>query len=167
MATITLKGNEINTKGELPAIGSSAPLFTLTGKDLSAVIASDLKGKKVILNIFPSLDTGICAASVRHFNKEASDGLGATVVCVSKDLPFAHGRFCEAEGLSNVITASDFKDSNFGDAYGTTIIDGPMAGLHSRAIVVVNENGDVVYTEQVPEIVQEPNYEAALAALKG
>jgi len=166
MATITLKGNEIHTKSDLPNVGADAPLFTLVKEDLSLLQASELKGKKVVLNIFPSLDTGVCAASVRHFNKMASDGLGATVVCISKDLPFAHKRFCEAEGLTNVITASDFRDTNFGDAYGTTIIDGPMAGLHSRAVVVVNEEGNVVYTEQVPEIVQEPDYEAALNAIK-
>jgi thioredoxin-dependent peroxiredoxin len=165
MATITLKGNEIHTKGDLPQVGADAPLFTLVKDDLSLLQASDLKGKKVVLNIFPSLDTDICAASVRQFNKMASEGLGATVVCISKDLPFAHKRFCEAEGLSDVITASDFRDSNFGDAYGTTITDGPLAGLHSRAIVVVDEDGNVVYSEQVPEIVQEPNYEAALNAI--
>ena len=167
MATITLKGNEIHTNGQLPAIGADAPLFTLVKDDLSLLSASELKGKKVVLNIFPSLDTGICAASVRQFNKMASEDLGATVICISKDLPFAHKRFCEAEGLTNVITASDFRDSNFGDAYGTCIADGPMAGLHSRAVIVVNEDGNVVYTEQVPEIVQEPDYEAAINAIKG
>ena len=167
MATITLKGNEIHTNGELPAVGSDAPLFTLTGSDLSDVAASSLKGKKVILNISPSLDTGVCAASARMFNKMASEGMGATVILITKDLPFAQKRFCEAEGLENVLTASDYKNSNFADAYGTLIVDGPMAGLHSRALVVVNEEGDVVFTEQVPETIDEPNYEAALAALKG
>ena len=166
MATITLKGNEIHTSGNLPEVGSEVPLFTLTGADLSPLAASDFKGKKYVLNIVPSLDTGICAMSAVRFNKEASEGLGATVICVSKDLPFAAKRFCEAEGLENVITASDFKNSNFADAYGTLIADGPMAGLHSRAIVVVDESGKIIYTEQVPEIVQEPDYEAALAALK-
>ena len=166
MATITLKGNEIHTNGNLPAIGSDAPLFTLTGGDLSPIQASDLKGKKVVLNIVPSLDTGICAASARYFNKAASEGLGATVLLVSKDLPFASARFCEAEGLDQVIPASDFRDTNFGDAYGTLIVDGPMAGLHSRAVVVVNEEGNVVYTQQVPEIAQEPDYDAVLEALK-
>ena len=166
MATITLKGNEIHTNGELPAIGSDAPLFTLTGGDLAPIQASDLKGKKGVLNIVPSLDTGICAASARYFNKAASEGLGATVLLVSKDLPFASARFCEAEGLDKVIPASDFRDTNFGDAYGTLITDGPMAGLHSRAVVVVNEEGNVVYTQQVPEIVQEPDYDAVLEALK-
>jgi len=166
MATITLKGNEIHTNGELPAVGSTAPLFTLTASDLSPIVASDFKGKKVVLNISPSLDTGVCAAAARRFNQMASEGLGATVVCITKDLPFAQKRFCEAEGLDNVITASDFRDSNFAEAYGTLIVDGPMAGLHSRAIVVVNENGDVVHTEQVAETVNEPDYEAALKALK-
>ena len=165
MASITLKGNEIHTGGNLPAVGSDAPLFTLTKADLTPISLSELKGKKVVLNIFPSLDTGICAASVREFNKRACEGLGATVVCISKDLPFAHKRFCEAEGLTNVITASDFKNDDFADAYGTAIEDGPMAGLHSRAIVVVNENGQVVYTEQVPEIVQEPDYNTAVASM--
>jgi len=167
MASITLKGNEIHTAGNLPEIGSEAPLFTLTRADLSPVSLSEFKGEKVVLNIFPSLDTGICAASVREFNKRVSEGLGAKVVCISKDLPFAHNRFCEAEGLENVITASDFKNSDFADAYGTEIADGPMAGLHSRAIVVVDERGRVAYTEQVPEIAQEPDYEAAVSALAG
>jgi thiol peroxidase len=166
MATITLKGNEIHTVGELPEIGSDAPLFTLTAADLSPIIASDFKGKNVVLNISPSLDTGICAASARQFNKMVTEGLGATVILITKDLPFAQKRFCEAEGLDNVLTASDYKNSNFSEAYGTIITDGPMAGLHSRALIVVNEEGNVVYSEQVPEIVQEPNYEAALNSLK-
>jgi len=166
MATITLKGNPVNTNGELPEIGSDAPLFTLTGSDLSPISASDFKGKKVILNISPSLDTGVCAAAARQFNKMASEGMGATVILVTKDLPFAQKRFCEAEGLENVLTASDYKNSNFADAYKALIIDGPMEGLLSRAIVVVNEDGKVVYTEQVAETVNEPNYEAALNSLK-
>jgi len=167
MATITLKGNEIHTNGELPAVGSDAPLFTLTASDLSPIVASDYKGKIVVLNISPSLDTGICATAAQKFNTMASEGLGATVICITKDLPFAQKRFCEAEGLEDVVTASDYKDSNFADAYGTLIADGPMVGLHARAIVVVNEDGNVIYTEQVPEIVQEPDYEAALNAIKG
>jgi thiol peroxidase len=165
MATITLRGNEIHTNGNLPAVGSDAPLFTLTSSDLSPLTASDFKGKKVILNISPSLDTGVCAASARQFNKMASEGMGATVILITKDLPFAQQRFCEAEGLENVITASDYKNSNFAEAYGTLIIDGPMEGLHSRALVVVNEEGNVIHTEQVTETVDEPNYEAALQAL--
>ncbi len=164
MATITLKGNEISTAGTLPEVGHEAPLFTLTKTDLSAVSLSDYKGKKVILNIFPSLDTGICAASVRKFNQEASDR-EVTVLCISKDLPFAHSRFCEAEGIENVINLSDFRNADFATAYKTLITDGPLAGLHSRAVVVINEDGKVAYTEQVPEIVQEPDYEKALAAL--
>ncbi len=164
MATITLKGNEIHTTGELPAVGSEAPLFTLTKTDLSQASLSEFKGKKVILNIFPSLDTGVCAASVRKFNEEASNK-DVAVLCISKDLPFAHGRFCEAEGIANVINLSDFRNNDFATAYNTLLTDGPLAGLHSRAVIVVDEEGKVVYTEQVPEIVQEPDYEKALAAL--
>jgi len=164
MATITLKGNEINTAGELPVVGNEAPLFTLTKSDLSSASLSDFKGKKIILNIFPSLDTGICAASVRKFNQEVSDK-DVTVLCISKDLPFAHSRFCVAEGIENVVSLSDFKNADFANAYHTIIVDGPMEGLHSRAVVVINEEGKVVYSEQVPEIVQEPDYAKALAAL--
>jgi len=164
MATITLKGNEIHTSGNLPKVSSQAPDFKLVKTDLSELDKASLKGKKVVLNIFPSLDTDVCAASVRRFNKEASELDNTVVVCVSKDLPFAHARFCTTEGLDNVISASDFRTGKFGEDYGLTIADGPLAGLHSRAVVVLNENGDVVYTEQVPEIVEEPNYEAALKA---
>lgn len=164
MATITLKGNEIHTAGSLPATGQEAPLFTLTKSDLSNASLSEFKGKKVILNIFPSLDTGICAASVRKFNELASK-MDATVLCISKDLPFAHNRFCETEGIENVVNLSDFKNGDFGDAYKTPIVDGPMEGLHSRAVVVIDEAGKVIYSEQVPEIVQEPDYDKALAAL--
>ncbi|MCB0505518.1 MAG: thiol peroxidase [Cyclobacteriaceae bacterium] len=164
MATITLKGNEIHTAGSLPAVGQEAPLFTLTKSDLSNASLSEFKGKKVILNIFPSLDTGICAASVRKFNELASK-MDATVLCISKDLPFAHKRFCETEGIENVVNLSDFKNTDFADAYNTLIVDGPMAGLHSRSVVVIGENGKVTYSEQVPEIVQEPDYDKALAAL--
>lgn len=166
MATITLKGNEIHTSGSLPKVSSQAPDFKLVKTDLSELDKAGLKGKKVVLNIFPSLDTDVCAASVRRFNKEASELDNTVVVCVSKDLPFAHARFCTTEGLDNVISASDFRTGKFGEDYGLTIADGPLAGLHSRAVVVLNENGDVVYTEQVPEIVEEPNYEAALKAAK-
>jgi thioredoxin-dependent peroxiredoxin len=166
MAQITLKGNPIHTVGYLPEVGEVARDFTLTKSDLSPVSLSEFKGKKVVLNIFASLDTSVCAASVRRFNEEATKLKNAVVLCISKDLPFAQGRFCAAEGLKNVITASDFRDSKFGDAYGVRIMDGPLAGLLSRAVVVVDERGKVVYTEQVPEIGQEPNYEKALAALK-
>lgn len=166
MAIITLKGNEFHTQGNLPKVSSQAPEFKLVKSDLSELDKAALKGKKVVLNIFPSLDTDVCAASVRRFNKEASELENTVVVCVSKDLPFAHARFCTTEGLSNVITASDFRTGKFGEDYGLTISNGPLAGLHSRAVVVLNEKGDVIYTEQVPEIVEEPNYEAALKAAK-
>jgi len=163
MAKITLKGNPVNTAGELPAVGQEAPLFTLTKNDLSSFSLSELKGKKVIINITPSMDTGICASTARKFNSEAS--LDAVVIHVTKDLPFAHARFCEAEGIENVITLADYKNSNFADAYNTLVLDGPMAGLHSRAVIVINEEGKIVYTEQVPEIAQEPDYDKAIAAL--
>lgn len=163
MAQITFKGNPINTVGDLPAVGSSAPSFSVTGTDLGAVTNDQFAGKSVLLNIFPSVDTGICAASVRTFNERAATA-GATVLCVSKDLPFALSRFCGAEGIENVITASAFRDS-FGEDYGVTMSDGPMAGLLGRAVVVIGADGKVAYTELVPEIVQEPDYDAALAAL--
>ncbi len=165
MATITLKGNEIHTNGNLPEIGKKAPNFELVGVDLSANALENYKGSRVILNIFPSIDTGICAASARKFNEEASNLSNTKVLCISRDLPFAHGRFCGAEGLEDVISLSDFRTGDFGKDYGVEIIDGPMKGLHSRAVVVVNEEGIVTYAEQIPEIVQEPNYSAALSAL--
>lgn len=166
MAKITLKGNPINTVGALPAVGSKAPDFKLTKTDLSDVGLKDFAGKKIVLNIFPSIDTGVCATSVRKFNQEAAKLANAVVVGVSRDLPFAHGRFCGAEGIKGVVTTSDLRDGSFGKAYGVTIVDGPLAGLLSRAIVVVDEKGTVVHTEQVPEIAQEPDYAKALAALK-
>lgn len=162
MAQITLRGNPINTVGELPAVGSKAPGFSLVGGDLAAVSSDQFAGKPVVLNIFPSIDTPVCATSVRTFNERAA-GAGATVVNVSKDLPFAQARFCGAEGIENVKTASAFRDS-FGEDYGVTLTDGPMAGLLARAIVVIGVDGNVAYTELVPEIAQEPNYDAALAA---
>ncbi len=162
MAQITLRGNPINTSGELPAVGSPAPAFTLTGTDLGQVSSEQFRGKPVVLNIFPSVDTPVCAASVRAFNESAAAS-GAAVLCVSNDLPFAQKRFCGAEGIENVTTASAFRD-DFGKDYGITIVDGPMAGLLGRAVVVVGADGNVVYTELVPEIGQEPNYDAALAA---
>lgn len=165
MSTITLKGNTFHTVGELPAKGSKIPAFKLVKTDLSLLQADDLKGKKVVFNIFPSLDTDVCAASVRKFNATASKLENTVVVCVSKDLPFAHKRFCTVEGLNNVVSASDFRDGSFGIDFGVTIADGPLMGLHSRAIVLVNENGLITYTEQVPEITQEPDYEAALKNL--
>lgn len=165
MADITLKGNAIKTKGDLPEVGNKAPEFTLTKTDLANVSLSDFKGKKVVLNIFPSLDTDVCASSVRKFNEELSKLENVEVLCISKDLPFAHGRFCETEGLERVVNLSEFKDTNFGDSYGVTIGNGPLEGLFSRAIVIVDESGDVLYKEQVPEIVQEPDYSKALAVL--
>jgi len=165
MATVTLKGNAINTKGSLPAVGTKAPDFKLTGTDLSEKSLTDFKGHKLVLNVFPSIDTGTCAQSVRTFNEKASSLNNTKVLCISKDLPFAMARFCGAEGLENVVSLSDFRDGNFGNAYGLTFIDGPLQALHSRCVVVIDENGNVAHTEQVAEIVDEPNYEAALAAL--
>ena len=165
MATITLKGNTIHTIGELPAIGSQAPDFTLVKNDLSMSSLSDYKGSKVVLNIFPSIDTGTCAASVRQFNKEAAELEGTKVLCISRDLPFAQARFCGAEGIENVINLSDFASGDFGKKYGLQITDGSLANLHSRAVVVLDASGKVMYTEQVGEIVEEPNYKAALEAL--
>jgi len=166
MATIALKGNPIHTIGLLPEVGKPAPDFLLTKTDLSDISMSDFKGKKIVLNIFPSLDTSVCATSVRKFNAEAEKHADTAVLCISKDLPFAHARFCAAEGLTNVVPASELRNGNFGKHYGVLIIDGPMAGLFSRAVVIVDETGIVIYTEQVPDIVQEPDYAAALAVLK-
>lgn len=165
MASITLKGNPVSTVGKLPAKGSKAPAFSAVKTDLSTCSLSDLAGKKVVLNIFPSIDTGVCATSTRRFNSEASSLENTVVVCVSADLPFALGRFCGAEGLKDVVTVSTFRNPEFGKNYGVTIADGPLSGLLSRAVVVIDESGKVVYTEQVPEITQEPDYDAALAAL--
>ena len=164
MAQITLRGNPINTVGELPAVGSAAPGFALTGTDLGTVADDQFRGKPLLLNIFPSVDTPVCSASVRKFNESAASG-GVAVLCVSKDLPFAQKRFCGTEGIENVTTASAFRDT-FGEDYGITITDGPMAGLLGRAVVVVGADGNVAYTELVPEIGQEPDYESALAALR-
>ncbi|TYA71768.1 thiol peroxidase [Seonamhaeicola marinus] len=165
MATVTLKGNAINTSGSLPKVGDKAPDFSLTATDLSTKTLADFSGSRVVLNIFPSVDTGTCAASVRQFNTEASELENTKVLCISKDLPFAHARFCGAEGLENVVSLSDFKTGDFGKAYGLNFIDGPLDGLLSRSVVVLDENGTVLYTEQVPETVDEPNYKAALEAL--
>ncbi|NLN34328.1 MAG: thiol peroxidase [Flavobacteriaceae bacterium] len=165
MAKITFRGSPVNTQGDLPAVGSKAPDFKLTGIDLSEKTLSDFQRKNIVLNIFPSVDTGVCAASVRHFNESASGLENTVVLCISKDLPFAHSRFCAAEGLENVVSLSEFKDSNFSDAYQVQMSDGPLAGLMSRAVVVIGEDGNVKYIEQVPEIGQEPNYEKALSHL--
>lgn len=167
MAHITLKGNPVDTVGDLPAEGSKAPPFTLVRTDLTEVGLRDFEGKRVVLNIFPSVDTPTCASSVRTFNKEASESLRNTVVlCVSADLPFALSRFCGAEGLQNVVTASVFRAPEFGRDYGVLISSGPLAGLLSRAVVVIDESGKVLYTQQVQEIADEPDYQAALDALK-
>lgn len=164
MATIKLKGNPVETSGNLPNIGSKAPDFTLVNTDLSEVTLGTFTERTVILNIFPSIDTGVCAQSTRHFNEAASKRADVTVLCIAVDLPFALSRFCGAEGLSNVITLSAFRNPEFGKDYGVLITSGPLRGLLSRAVVVI-KNGQVVYTEQVPEITQEPNYDAALAAV--
>lgn len=165
MAKITRKGTPIETVGNLPEKGQKAPDFVLVKQDLSSVGLVDYKGKKLILNIFPSIDTPTCAMSVRKFNEKAAQVPGASVLCVSADLPFAIGRFCGAEGIENVESASGFR-SSFGEDYGLTIKTGALAGLYSRCIVIINENGNVVHTEQVSEIADEPNYDAALAAAK-
>ena len=166
MAQITLKGNPIHTSGELPKVGTSAPAFTLVKADLGETGLGDHKGRRVVLNIFPSIDTGVCAASVRKFNALAGGLAGATVLCVSADLPFAAGRFCAAEGLQNVVTASCFRSPEFGRDYGVAMVDGPLKGLLGRALLVLDEQGKVLHAQLVPEIAQEPDYDAALAALK-
>lgn len=167
MATVTLK-NSITVKlnGELPQVGTQAADFTVVKTDLSETKLSDYRGKRVILNIFPSVDTGVCAASVRRFNSELSSLDNTVVLCLSKDLPFALGRFCGAEGLDAVVAASAFRNECLQKHYGVLLEDGPLAGLLARAVVIINESGEVVYTELVPEITQDPNFEAALAVLK-
>lgn len=165
MAAITLGGNAINTSGELPKVGTKAPEFQLVKNDLSIASLADFAGSKLVLNIFPSIDTGTCATSVRTFNAKASALENTKVLCISRDLPFAQKRFCGAEGLENVINLSDFKTGSFGKDYGLEITDSVLAGLHSRVIIVLDEKGTVKYTEQVPEIADEPNYELALASL--
>ena len=165
MSTVTLGGNPVHTNATLPAVGSAAPQFQLVGNDLSDVSLQDFKGQRVILNIFPSIDTATCATSVRTFNKMANDLENTKVLCISRDLPFAQKRFCGSEGLENVVNLSDFRDGSFGDAYGLALTDSALKGLHARAIVVVDENGVVSHTELVSEIANEPNYEAALKAL--
>ncbi len=165
MATVTLKGNAIETSGNLPAVGTKAPDFKLTATDLSSKSLSDFSGSKVVLNIFPSIDTGTCAASVRQFNQEASELDNTKVLCISHDLPFAHARFCGAEGLNDVVSLSDYKDGSFGKSYGVNFVNGPLEALLSRSVVVIDENGVIKYTEQVSETVDEPNYKGALEAL--
>ncbi|MBP7902001.1 MAG: thiol peroxidase [Spirochaetes bacterium] len=158
MAKITLKGNIINTLGNLPEIGSAAKDFLLTKTDLSDVSLKDFSGKRIVMNIFPSVDTGVCATSVRRFNAELDKMKNTVVLCISVDLPFAHQRFCGAEGLNNVISLSEMRIRKFGEDYGVRIIDGPLAGIFSRAVIVIDEAGKIIYTEQVPEIAQEPDY---------
>lgn len=159
MATVTFKGNEVKTSGQLPAVGTQAPDFKLVGSGLNEISLADFKGKRVVLNIFPSIDTGVCATSVRKFNQWASNQDNTVVICVSKDLPFASSRFCGAEGLEKVITASDFRYNNFATDYGVLMTDGPLAGLMARSVVALDENGKVIYKQLVPEITQEPEYD--------
>lgn len=166
MATITLQGTIINTSGDLVKPGDKAPDFKLVATDLSIKRLADYTGKRIILNIFPSIDTGTCAASVRAFNEKAAKLSNTIVLCISRDLPFAQARFCGAEGLKNVISLSDFTTGSFGQDYGLQIIDGPLAYLNSRAIVVIDEQGYVCYSEQVPEIADEPNYDNAIKAVQ-
>ena len=166
MATVTLKGNPFKTFGELPKIGAAAPDFHLVKTDLGEATLKDFAGKRVVLNIFPSLDTPTCATSVRTFNKRASEAPNTVVLCISADLPFAAARFCTTEGLANVVPASTFRAPEFGEAYGLTLVEGPLKGLLARAVVVVDENGIVKHAELVPEIAHEPNYDSALAVLK-
>ena len=165
MATITLGGNPIHTNGELPQVGSKATDFSMIQTDLSTATLATFAGSRLVLNIFPSIDTGTCATSVRTFNEKASQLANTKVLCISRDLPFAQKRFCGAEGLENVINLSDFNTGGFGKNYGLEIVDGPLAGLHSRVVIVLDENGTILHTEQVSEIANEPNYEAALAVL--
>lgn len=166
MAKTKLHGKTVNTIGSLPRMGCKAKDFTLTANDLSDHSLADYKGKKILLNIFPSVDTPVCATSVRTFNKEAAKVKNAVILGISRDLPFALERFCGAEGIDKVITLSEMRDREFGKTYGLELIDGPMAGLLARAVIVIDENGKVVYRELVDEITNEPNYEAALEALK-
>jgi thioredoxin-dependent peroxiredoxin len=165
MSTITLGGNPVHTSGELPKIGTQLADFKLVKNDLSIATLADFSGKRAVLNIFPSIDTGTCAASVRKFNETAANLTNTVVLCISRDLPFAQKRFCGAEGIENVINLSDFKDGSFGKTNGLEITDGVLGGLHSRAVIVIDEKGTVLHTEQVQEIADEPNYEAALAVL--
>lgn len=166
MAQITLNGNPTHTSGKLPTPGYAAPDFSLTKKDLSDMSLRDVAGKRVVLNIFPSIDTPTCSASVRRFNAEIGGHENAVVLCISRDLPFAHARFCEAEGIENAIPLSEMRHRDFGEKYGLAILDGPLAGLLARAVLVLDESGKVIHSELVPEIGNEPDYEKALEALK-
>ncbi|WP_273390340.1 thiol peroxidase [Barnesiella viscericola] len=166
METTAFKGTPVHTCGHLPHTGSQAPRFTLTRGDLTELRSEELKGRRIVLNIFPSLDTAVCATSVRKFNQLAASLDNTTVVAVSKDLPFAQSRFCTTEGIENLIAASAFRSPEFSREYGVEMVDGPLAGLLARAVVIIDETGRIVYTELVPEITREPDYEAALKALK-
>lgn len=166
MATITLQGNPFETVGDLPEVGTQAPTFNLAKQDLKPATLGDFQGQKLVLNIVPSVDTGICATSARKFNEEAASLENTKILTISKDLPFAMGRFCAAEGIENVVMLSGFRDSEFGHAYGVGAEQGPFAGLYTRAVLVLDADHKVVYTEHVPEIAQEPDYDSALAALK-
>jgi Peroxiredoxin len=165
MAKTHFKGTEVHTNGNLPTVGSIAPAFTLVRGNLSDCSLSEFRGKKVIMNIFPSIDTGVCATSVRRFNKEAAALKDTVVLCISKDLPFAQGRFCGAEGIDNVVTLSDFRSNDFAEKYGVLLADGALKGLFARSVVVVDENGKVIYNQLVNEITEEPDYQAALKAI--
>ena len=165
MSTITLGGNPVHTLGELPKIGTQLADFKLVKNDFSIATLADFSGKRAVLNIFPSIDTGTCAASVRKFNETAANLNNTVVLCISRDLPFAQKRFCGAEGIENVVNLSDFQNGSFGKANGLEITDGVLTGLHSRAVIVIDERGTILHTEQVQEIADEPNYEAALAVL--
>ena len=166
MATITLKSTPIQTVGNLPTVGEKAPDFTLISTDMSRKKLADFSGKNILLNIFPSIDTGTCATSVRKFNEKAADLPNTKVVCISRDLPFAQARFCGAEGIDNVVLLSDFVSGQFGKDYGLEITNGPIEGLHSRCIIIIDKNSEVIYTEQVAEVTTEPNYKNALKALQ-
>ncbi|MCI1780063.1 MAG: thiol peroxidase [Bacteroidales bacterium] len=165
MATTHFKGSIVKTNGELPPVGSQAPDFNLVKNDLSTVSLRDFKGRKLILNIFPSLDTGVCATSVRKFNKEAASLPNTSVLCISRDLPFAQARFCGVEGIKNAITLSEYRDSNFSKSYGVLQLEGPLQGLLARCVIVLDEKGIVKYTQLVDEITNEPDYQSAIAAL--
>lgn len=166
MATITFKGATVNTSGQLPEKGATAPDFVLVKTDLSEISLKDFKGKKIILNIFPSIDTGVCAASVRKFNKEASSLANTVILAISADLPFAAGRFCSVEGIENVYPASVFRNPDFAKDYGILMLEGPLKGLLARSVVVIDADGKVIYTELVPEVTEEPDYSAAISAVK-
>ncbi len=166
METIYFKGTPCHTYGNIPAVGTKAPCFSLVSKDLSEIRCGDFAGKRVVLNVFPSLDTPVCAASVRRFNQEAGKLENTAVICVSMDLPFAQGRFCSAEGIENVVVASAFRSPTFSQQYGLQLVDGPLAGLLARAVLVLDEDHKVIFSDLVGEITEEPDYEAALSVLK-